>query len=56
MMGRVSRTRDRRVSNPGVKVVGAALGKRCSKRLSDSRGLASEVQAGVAASERVYWT
>ena len=47
MMGRVSRTRDRRVSNPGVKVVGAALGKRCSKRLSDSRGLASEVQAGV---------
>ena len=45
-MGCVSGTKDRCVSNPGVKVVGADLGKRCSKRLSDSPGLASDVQSG----------
>ena len=39
-----------------MKVVGATLGKRCSKRLSDSLGLASEVQSGVAASKRVQPT
>ena len=48
-MGRVSRTKDRRVSNPGVKVVGAGLGKRRSEGLSDSHRLASELRSGVAA-------
>ena len=41
---------------PGVKVVGACLGKRCSRRLPDSRGLASENQSGVGASKRVQPT
>ena len=48
-MGHVSGTKDRRVSNPGVKVVGTGLGKRRSEGLSDSRGLASELRSGVAA-------